>query len=708
MSGRPPGRSSFAVRSLLRPALRAAALGLAFGLAALAVAAAPREAGAATVHTRIDLETPGYGGFGRRLSDHFLLDVDGTFHLFYTELVTPLNPVCRIGHATSTDLVRWTERPTVISAGTPTWMSEGAWAPHVIARPEGGWMMLFTGRNGAGAQSIGGLASADLDTWTPVSPAPLWIPPTTWARWDSTVTSSCRDPFVWLEGGTYSMIFTATTSTGRSAIGRAVSKDLVTWDDAGPFAVDLDSPGNHELESPHLVFANGRVELLYTRLFLRFLSAPSSAGPWDVKAGATVDPGGLASEMLLAGATPLLSRVRFDACGESTTVIVIDTVTALPGGYAVPAAPGIPAGWRQDGDAFSWGATFGDGPARRGDVPAAPVGLRWLGSGETYRLPSDPLEVCGSPSRDAQVGTLRTPRFTLLGDSLWFRVMGAASIDSAHVRLLDACTGLELGRRTGTGGSALERGAWSNAGRRGWPVELEFVDRLTRPGGVIGADDVVDSTIGAPSPTTTVAINQTAPPGGVNLTPGTVYTVRWASFHASGLDSHVVYVSYDDFATNPIRLQKRNGTQFTWNWTVPPGPHFAARIRVVAYAKNGVHDCDTSEPFTIGVTTGVPGDPGAGGPGRLHLRAAGNPGPAPVLEWETPAGTRAWLRLYDVRGRLVATLVDGVAGEGTGPRRSGWDGRDTRGADSPAGVYFARLVTDGGDERRVTLVRLSR
>jgi hypothetical protein len=271
--------------------------------------------------------------------------------------------------------------------------------------------------------------------------------------------------------------------------------------------------------------------------------------------------------------------------------------------------------------------------------------------------------------------------------------------------MLDACTGLELARQTGPGGSALVPAAWSNLYRRGWPVQLEFVDALTRPGGVIGADAFVDSSVGtfvAPAP---VAINQTAPPGGVNLTPGTSYTIRWASFHPAGLDSHVVYVSYDDFATPPIRLQKRNGSQFTWNWTVPEGPYFDVRIRVVAYAKNAVHDCDTSDPFTIGAVTGVP--PGPGGAG-LRLGARGTPGPAPVLEWEAPAGTRAWLHLYDVRGRRVRTLVDGAVGDGTAPRRAPWDGRDSAGAPVPAGVYFARLVTGDGEERRVTLVRLRR
>src|SRR5688572_7361840 len=170
MFGRPAHGSSRAARSRLRPgfaaAARTVALALGLAVAGLAGGTGPRDAAAAAVHTRIDFETPGYGAFGRRISDHFLLELGGTFHLFYTELPTPQTPTSRIGHASSTDLVHWSERPTVIVAGSPSWMSTGTWAPHVIARPGGGWMMLFTGRNAAGAQSIGGLTSADLDTWT--------------------------------------------------------------------------------------------------------------------------------------------------------------------------------------------------------------------------------------------------------------------------------------------------------------------------------------------------------------------------------------------------------------------------------------------------------------------------------------------------------------------------------------------------------------
>ena len=693
-------------RGVARP-LAALALVLALALAGTAVLAGSSVA--ATLHRRIDFETPGYGAPGRKLTDHCFVQSGGTWHLFYTELPSALAPACRIGHATSTDLVHWSERPTVVAVDGSGWLATGTWAPHVVARPGGGWMMYYTGRNAAGAQAILALASANLDTWTPAAPGPVWTPQSAaWASWDSTAVSACRDPFLWFENGAWSMIYTATARGGRPALGRATSTDLLVWSDAGPFAIDSTSQSPTEIESPHLVFDNGRVELLYSRYYVRYLAAATSAGPWNLAAGTTLDEEAVAPEKLGSGSVQMLSRLRYDVCDAPTAVIVIDTVTATAGGYAVPAAPPHAPGWTQEGDAFAGGPTWGDGPGRRGDVPAVPQGFRWAGSGETHRMPGDLAEPCVTPQRDGQRGWLRSPRFTLLGDSLWFRVMGAASIDSAHVRLLDACTGLELARRTGPGGTALVPAAWASGARRGWPVQVELVDLLDRPGGVIGADAFVDSTIGTTAAPTWPGNNQTAPAGGENLNPGATYTVRWTSSHSSGLDSNVVYVSYDDFATPPIRLQRRNGNQFSWNWTVPSELHHAARIRVVAYARNGVHECDTSPPFSIAVTTGVPGEPAAPA-GGLRLAARGSPGPAPVLEWEAPAGTRAWLRLYDVRGRLVRTLVPGdTVGDDAAPRRAAWDGRDAQGRPAPAGVYFALLGGDDGARRRVTLVRLDR
>lgn len=71
---------------------------------------------------------------------------------------------------------------------------------------------------------------------------------------------------------------------------------------------------------------------------------------------------------------------------------------------------------------------------------------------------------------------------------------------------------------------------------------------------------------------------------------------------------------------------------------------------------------------------------------------------AAVVEFVAPAGTRARLDVYDVRGRRVATLHEGP-GDGV-VRQASW-----RGEGAPAGVYFARLVA-GGQSRGVRFVRL--
>jgi flagellar hook assembly protein FlgD len=56
---------------------------------------------------------------------------------------------------------------------------------------------------------------------------------------------------------------------------------------------------------------------------------------------------------------------------------------------------------------------------------------------------------------------------------------------------------------------------------------------------------------------------------------------------------------------------------------------------------------------------------------------------------------RASLRIYDVRGRLVRALLDGVRGPGTHPVT--WNGEDAAGARVPGGVYFLRF--EAGDRR---------
>ena len=215
-----------------------------------------------------------------------------------------------------------------------------------------------------------------------------------------------------------------------------------------------------------------------------------------------------------------------------------------------------------------------------------------------------------------------------------------------------------------------------------------FVHDLS-PEGVIGLDAIRDTASGTPAPPVIPFIDVTAPLGGENLSPGSNYTIRWNGSSSAGIDSFLVYLSYDDFLTKPTRIAKRNANQNTFNWSVPSGPKFNAKVRVVIYSKNGIHTCDQSSAFTIGAGVGL-GDPDA--PPGLSLAAIAQPGPAPVLDWSAPPGARATLDLYDLRGRRVRRLHDGP---GVLRGRAAWDGLDERGNRAPAGLYFARLVSGG-------------
>jgi flagellar hook assembly protein FlgD len=62
------------------------------------------------------------------------------------------------------------------------------------------------------------------------------------------------------------------------------------------------------------------------------------------------------------------------------------------------------------------------------------------------------------------------------------------------------------------------------------------------------------------------------------------------------------------------------------------------------------------------------------------------------------------LAVYDVQGRVVAQLMDGVQRAGRHSHR--WDGRDHQGRLLPAGTYFLRLEFAGRVEtQKLSLVR---
>ena len=74
------------------------------------------------------------------------------------------------------------------------------------------------------------------------------------------------------------------------------------------------------------------------------------------------------------------------------------------------------------------------------------------------------------------------------------------------------------------------------------------------------------------------------------------------------------------------------------------------------------------------------------------------------LAFTVPRSGAASLRVYDLRGRCVATLLDGHVE--AGPTMLVWPGRDDEGRQLADGVYFLRLEQSGRSlTRKILLVR---
>jgi hypothetical protein len=97
-------------------------------------------------------------------------------------------------------------------------------------------------------------------------------------------------------------------------------------------------------------------------------------------------------------------------------------------------------------------------------------------------------------------------------------------------------------------------------------------------------------------------------------------------------------------------------------------------------------------------TTGV--DDALGGDVNALWQNAPNPfNPVTSIRYSVArAGARVTLRIYDVSGRVVATLCDGPSDAGEHVAR--WNGRDDTGRYVASGVYFSKLSVDGWNASR--------
>jgi hypothetical protein len=97
--------------------------------------------------------------------------------------------------------------------------------------------------------------------------------------------------------------------------------------------------------------------------------------------------------------------------------------------------------------------------------------------------------------------------------------------------------------------------------------------------------------------------------------------------------------------------------------------------------------------------------PGAGVPGlsrqdgAVLYQNAPNPfGPKTTIKFDLPRAGHVKLCVYNVKGELVTTIVDGHMGQGR--QEVTWTARDGGGAETASGIYFYRLITEDSVETK--------
>jgi hypothetical protein len=140
-----------------------------------------------------------------------------------------------------------------------------------------------------------------------------------------------------------------------------------------------------------------------------------------------------------------------------------------------------------------------------------------------------------------------------------------------------------------------------------------------------------------------------------------------------------------DFIPVPENLQHAT-IDTNWLDTVSEGWKYYYKITAVDFSGN------ESDPTWTGSVTAVKESP-IPQVFALYQNVPNPFNPITVIRYDVPAGGgKIALRIYDVGGRLITTLVD--EGEGPGEKSVTWDGTNDRGRLVASGVYFYRLTSE--------------
>jgi hypothetical protein len=135
-------------------------------------------------------------------------------------------------------------------------------------------------------------------------------------------------------------------------------------------------------------------------------------------------------------------------------------------------------------------------------------------------------------------------------------------------------------------------------------------------------------------------------------------------------------------------------------WTDPEYDSRDVHYKITALDHAG----NESAPASPETATGT-GDQAAPRAFALHQNAPNPFNPATVIRYDVPpTGGKVTLKVYDVSGRLVRTLVEGA--QSAGLKSARWDGKNREGQSVTSGIYFCRMTAPGfAEQRKMVLLR---
>lgn len=301
--------------------------------------------------------------------DFWLAEDQGIHHLYYLSAPRSLgDPELRhrnatIGHATSTDLVTWTDLGTVLTPGGAGAFDETAtWTGSIVRDADGTWFMFYTGSRFLSAdattnvETIGFATSTDLHEWSKstveIAADPRWYEVLGDGTWRE---EAWRDPWVYRDdsGAGWHMLVTARGRSGdpldRGVIGHATSADLRHWEVQPP--VSETGAGFIHLEVPQIAGIGDRRVLLFScdtaHLAGARLVAGEGGGIWWLPVESAAGPFEVAGARRLTAESFYSGRVVRTASGSS--VLLAFENIATDGSFIGRLSDPMPLSWTADG-----------------------------------------------------------------------------------------------------------------------------------------------------------------------------------------------------------------------------------------------------------------------------------------------------------------------------------------------------------------------